>query len=48
MDMIDSHIQTTYTYNEEVAKQIARDIVQRYYDRFKKLRERLEKLRTDE
>jgi nucleotidyltransferase substrate binding protein (TIGR01987 family) len=48
MDMIDSRIQTTHTYNEEVAKQIAQDIVQRYYDQFKNLSERLKKLRTDE
>ena len=47
MDMIDSRIQTTYTYNEKVARQIAQDIVQRYYDRFQKLRERLENLQTD-
>jgi nucleotidyltransferase substrate binding protein (TIGR01987 family) len=48
MDMIDSRIQNTHTYNEEVAKQIAQDIVQRYYDQFKNLSERLKKLRTDE
>jgi len=44
MDMIDSRIQTTHIYNEKVARQIAQDIVQRYYGQFQELREKLEEL----
>jgi len=42
MDMIDSRIQTTHTYNEKVARKIAQDIIQRYYGRFQRLKEKLE------
>lgn len=40
--MIDSRIQTTHTYNENVARKIAQDIIQRYYGRFQRLKEKLE------
>ena len=44
MSMIESRIQTTHTYNESVASDIAKDIINSYYDRFKELETKLEKL----
>ena len=43
MNMINSRIQTTHTYNEEVARDIAEDIINNYYDRFRELETQLEK-----
>jgi nucleotidyltransferase substrate binding protein (TIGR01987 family) len=47
MNMIESRIQTTHTYNESVASDIAKDIINSYYDRFKELEAKLEKLAQD-
>jgi nucleotidyltransferase substrate binding protein (TIGR01987 family) len=47
MNMIESRIQTTHTYNESVASDIAKDIINNYYDRFKELETKLEKLAQD-
>ena len=47
MNMIESRIQTTHTYNESVARDIAGDIINSYYDRFKELESKLEKLAQD-
>jgi len=47
MSMIESRIQTTHTYNESVASDIAKDIINSYYDRFKELETKLEKLAKD-
>ena len=47
MSMIESRIQTNNTYNESVASDIARDIINSYYHRFKKLETKLEKLTQD-
>jgi nucleotidyltransferase substrate binding protein (TIGR01987 family) len=47
MSMIESRIQTTHTYNESVASDIAKDIINSYYDRFKKLESKLENLAQD-
>lgn len=44
MSMIESRIQTTHTYNESVASDIAKDIINSYYDQFKELETKLEKL----
>jgi len=44
MSMIESRIQTTHTYNESVTKDIAKDIINNYYNRFKELEAKLEKL----
>ena len=43
MSMIESRIQTNNTYNESLASDIARDIINSYYHRFKKLETKLEK-----
>jgi len=37
MSMIESRIQTTHTYNESVTNDIAQDITNNYYNRFKEL-----------
>jgi len=47
MSMIESRIQTTHTYNESVASDIAKDIINSYYERFKELESKLEKLSQD-
>ncbi len=47
MSMIESRIQTNNAYNESVAGDIARDIINSYYHRFKKLETKLEKLAQD-
>ena len=47
MSMIESRIQTTHSYNESVASDIAKDIINSYYDRFKELESKLEKLAQD-
>ena len=44
MNMIESRIQTTHTYNESVASDIAKDIINSYYDRFKELETKFDKL----
>lgn len=45
--MIESRIQTTHVYNESVARDIAEDIRDNYYDQFKALKHQLEKLEQD-
>ena len=47
MSMIESRIQTTHVYNESVARDIAEDIRNHYYDQFKALKHQLEKLDQD-
>src|SRR6056297_4132849 len=47
MSMIESRIQTTHTYNESVASDIAGDIINSYYHRFKELETKLESLAQD-
>jgi len=43
MEMIKSRIQTSHTYNEDVAEAIATRIVDQYYEEFIRLHKRLEK-----
>ncbi len=45
MDMIKSRTQTTHTYNEDVAKKIAADIVNLYFAEFEKLHSTMEALK---
>lgn len=47
MSMIESRIQTTHTYNGSVTSEIAQDIINNYYNRFKELETKLEKLAKD-
>ncbi len=47
MDMIKSRTLTSHTYNEDVAKKIAADIVNRYYPEYKKLHSRMESLKDE-
>jgi len=47
MSMIESRIQTTHTYNESVASDIAGDIINHYHAQFKKLERQFEKLAQD-
>lgn len=42
MEMIKSRIQTSHTYNEDVAEDIATRIVTQYYEEFIRLHKRLE------
>ncbi|HEX8378094.1 MAG TPA: nucleotidyltransferase substrate binding protein [Pedobacter sp.] len=44
MKMIESRIQTSHTYHEEIAAEIAEAIVGKYFDAFKELEQRLENL----
>jgi nucleotidyltransferase substrate binding protein (TIGR01987 family) len=44
MSMIESRTQTNQTYDESVARNIAGDVINNYYDRFKELESKLEKL----
>ena len=44
MDMIKNRNQTSYTYNEETAKEISSAILESYYGLFSQLRIELEKL----
>jgi nucleotidyltransferase substrate binding protein (TIGR01987 family) len=48
MDMINSRIATSHTYNEEVAEQIAMDIETRYYGEFAKLYEKMKVLKREQ
>jgi nucleotidyltransferase substrate binding protein (TIGR01987 family) len=48
MDMIQSRNKTSHTYNEETAKEIVNDIQMRYFPLFERLREELERLKTEE
>ena len=47
MSIIKSHIQTTHTYNESVTNDMAQDIINKYYKRFKELETTLEKFALD-
>ncbi|MFA6011635.1 MAG: nucleotidyltransferase substrate binding protein [Desulfobacteraceae bacterium] len=42
MEMIKSRIQTSHTYNEDIAEDIATRIVNQYYEEFIRLHKRLE------
>ena len=44
MDMIESRNETTHTYNEEVSKKIANNIINRYYPEFIRLKTKLKGL----
>ncbi len=44
MDMIKSRNQTSHTYNEEVAAQIANSIINDYFDEFINLEKKLKEL----
>jgi len=44
MDMIESRIKSSHTYNEDTAKEIADKIVQQYYLLFVALKEKMETL----
>jgi len=45
MDMIESRALTTHTYNEDIAKDIANNIFNRYFSEFQTLRTKMESLR---
>jgi len=47
MSMIESRTQTNQTYDDSVARDIAGDIINKYYGRFKELESKLEKLAQD-
>ena len=47
MDMIKSRTLTTHTYNEDVAKQIATAIVNRYFSEFVNLQAKMESLKEE-
>ena len=47
MDMIESRIKTSHTYNEEIANQIAKAIIESYYTLFTDLQIKLESLISD-
>ncbi len=47
MDMIGSRNDTSHTYNQETAKEVVKEITNRYYFEFKKLREKFEDLRSE-
>lgn len=47
MEMVENRIQTTHTYNYSVARDIAKEIINKYYNQFKELRSKLEKLAQD-
>ncbi len=46
MDMVDSRNKTTHTYNEEIAEEIASSVIDRYFDLFKDLEEKMEVLKS--
>ena len=48
MEMIESRNQTSHTYNEDVAKQIADDVKTKYYPEFVKLLGKLNELKEHE
>lgn len=45
MDMIESRTLTTHTYNEEIAEEIARAVVDSYYPQFAQLRDKMRSLK---
>ena len=47
MDMVKSRNLTSHIYNEELAGEIARAIISRYFGLFERLKERMEGLLTD-
>lgn len=42
MDMVNSRIKTTHTYNEEIADEIAKDVFEHYHPMFIQLQTRLQ------
>ena len=44
MDMLDSRIKSSHTYNEDTAREIADKIVWQYYGQFVALRQKMEQL----
>jgi nucleotidyltransferase substrate binding protein (TIGR01987 family) len=48
MDMIKSRNQTSHTYNEETADQIAEDILTRYFTLFHAFEQKMESIRSGE
>jgi len=47
MDMIESRTLTSHTYDETVAKEIADDVVERYFPEFEKLYSKMESLKKE-
>jgi nucleotidyltransferase substrate binding protein (TIGR01987 family) len=47
MEMVENRIQTTHTYNYSVARDIAKEIINKYHNQFKELESKLEKLAED-
>jgi nucleotidyltransferase substrate binding protein (TIGR01987 family) len=47
MDMIGSRTLTSHTYNEDVAKKIAADIINRYFPEFMRLHSKMESLKEE-
>ena len=48
MDMIRSRNQTSHAYNEEVAEEITKDILEHYFDLFEAFEQKMEQLRSSE
>ncbi|MCW5211582.1 nucleotidyltransferase substrate binding protein [Desulfobulbus sp. TB] len=48
MDMIKSRNRTSYTYNEDTAKEISRTVISVYYSAFRKMNNKLNTLRNDD
>ncbi len=45
MEMIKSRNKSSHTYNEEIAKEIVKDVVEKYYDLFLRFKERMNQLK---
>lgn len=45
MEMIKSRNKSSHTYNEEIAKEIVKNVVEKYYDLFLKFKERMNQLK---
>ena len=48
MDMIKSSNQTSHTYNENIANEIVKAVIDKYYDEFIKLQNTLNKIKAEE
>ena len=45
MEMIKSRNKSSHTYNEEIAKEIVKNVVEKYYDLFLRFKERMNQLK---
>jgi len=45
MEMIKSRNKSSHTYNEEIAKEIVKNVVEKYYDLFLKFKERMNQVK---